>query len=86
MKRRFVVVPLIWVACAGAGWVLGATHPEVNMPLCEESVEAPCYDDFSDTVQYDRSEVPIGADVFEDGSWVAFDGTTGCLEGGLCED
>lgn len=31
-------------------------------------------------------EVPIGATVYEDGSWVAPNGESGCLKGGLCND
>jgi hypothetical protein len=82
------------VLCALAGAWLGHYQPEVTggqshretLPLCEESAERPCYDDFGDTVQYDRTMVPIGATVYEDGSWVSLDGSSGCLEGGLCQD
>lgn len=82
------------VLCAVAGAWLGVHHPGVSgveshretLPLCSESAELPCFDDFSDTVEYDRTMVPIGATIYEDGSWVSPDGATGCLEGGLCQD
>ena len=82
------------ILCGVAGAWLGDHHPELfeseshgeTLTTCSEGAELPCYDDFGDVVMFDRSDVPIGAEVYEDGSWVSPDGTTGCLDGGLCQD
>ena len=38
------------------------------------------------TAQADANPVPTGAIVFEDGSWRAPNGDTGCIAGQPCED
>jgi len=91
MKRVLWSMAVGLVLCAVAGWFIGqaqrdAPLPAASLPVCGESAEWPCYDDFGDAVQYDRAEVPIGATLYEDGSWVGPDGSSGCLKGGLCED
>lgn len=56
------------------------------MPLCGWSTGYPCYDDTAGEVRYDSTTVPVGATVYEDGSWEYEDGTSGCIEGRECDD